>query len=115
MGPLAAGKVVLLPFPFSDLSGTKLRPALLLAAVGRGDWIACQITSNSFGDSLAIELEQREFEDGGLDRASYVRPGKIFTANESLFVTERGTVAASVLSVVREAITSLILGSVVPA
>jgi len=44
MGPFAAGQVVLLPFPFSDLSRSKFRPALLLADAGRGDWIACQIT-----------------------------------------------------------------------
>ena len=31
MGTLKAGQVVVLPFPFSDLSQQKLRPALLLA------------------------------------------------------------------------------------
>jgi mRNA interferase MazF len=35
----AAGTVVLVPFPFSDLSQAKLRPAVVLADVGRGDWI----------------------------------------------------------------------------
>ena len=45
MGTFAAGEVVLLPFPFSDLTGNKLRPALLLANVDRGDWIACQINA----------------------------------------------------------------------
>lgn len=34
MGALAAGQVVVLPFPFSDLSQKKLRPALLLATAG---------------------------------------------------------------------------------
>lgn len=45
MGTLAAGQIAVLPFPFSDLSQKKLRPALLLADAGRGDWIACQITT----------------------------------------------------------------------
>jgi hypothetical protein len=35
----AAGTVVLVPFPFSDLSQAKLWPAVVLAHVGRGDWI----------------------------------------------------------------------------
>ncbi len=48
MGTFAAGQVVVLPFPFSDLSRQKLRPALLLADAGRGDWIAGQITSNPY-------------------------------------------------------------------
>jgi len=38
----AAGGVVLVPFPFSDLSEAKLRPAVVLADAGRGDWILCQ-------------------------------------------------------------------------
>ncbi len=42
----SAGAVVLFPFPFSDLSQAKLRPAVALEDAGRGDWILCQITSN---------------------------------------------------------------------
>jgi mRNA interferase MazF len=37
MGPSAAGQVIVVPFPFSDLSGQKFRPALILADAGRGD------------------------------------------------------------------------------
>ena len=32
-------------FPFSDLSQTKLRPAVVLADAGRGDWILFQVTT----------------------------------------------------------------------
>jgi hypothetical protein len=45
-----------LPFPFSDLTRNKFRPALLLAEVGRGDWIACQITSNAFAEELQPQV-----------------------------------------------------------
>ena len=78
MGPFAAGQVVLLPFPFSDLTRSKLRPALLLADAGRGDWIAGQITSNPYADPRAVVLQDAAFEQGGLQRVSYVRPGKLF-------------------------------------
>jgi mRNA interferase MazF len=40
----AAGAVVLVRFPFSDLSQTKLRPAVVRADAGRGDWVLCQVT-----------------------------------------------------------------------
>jgi mRNA interferase MazF len=40
----AAGAIVLVPFPFSDLSQAKLRPAVTLANAGRTDWILCQVT-----------------------------------------------------------------------
>ena len=51
-----ASAVVLVPFPFSDLSQAKLRPAIVLADVGRDDWILCQITSTPYGDPRALPL-----------------------------------------------------------
>lgn len=63
--------VVLVPFPFSDLSEAKLRPALILADAGRGDWILCQITSNPYGDAKAIMLTDESFQTGSLRTMSY--------------------------------------------
>jgi mRNA interferase MazF len=62
----AAGTVVLVSFPFSDLSQAKLRPAVVLADAGRGDWILCQITSNPYGDARAIALTDVSFAAGSL-------------------------------------------------
>ena len=66
MGILAAGQVVLVPFPFSDLSRSKMPPAVVLAESGRDDWILCQITSNPYGDSQSITLTAQDFSKGGL-------------------------------------------------
>jgi mRNA interferase MazF len=66
MGLFAAGQVVALPFPFSDHSRSKYRPALLLAVAGRDDWIACQITSNPYSDPRALELTEKDFAHGRL-------------------------------------------------
>lgn len=85
MGTFATRQVILLPFPFSDLSRSKVRPAAILAHVGRGDWLLCQITSNPYADPLAIPLEEDAFVHGGLQRISFARPGKLFTASESVF------------------------------
>ena len=54
MGPLAAGQVVIVHFPFSDLSASKLRPAVVLAEAGRGDWILCQSCFLRPADSLLL-------------------------------------------------------------
>ena len=51
MVALAASSVVVVRFPFSDLSNSKLRPAVVLAGVGRGDWILCQVTSRPYADT----------------------------------------------------------------
>jgi mRNA interferase MazF len=88
--PSAAGAVVLVRFPFSDLSQSKLRPALVLAEAGRGDWVLCQVTSNPYSDTRAIMLSDESFQHGGLQRTSYARPAKLFTANHELIIAEVG-------------------------
>lgn len=84
MGPPAIGDVVLIPFPYSDLSQAKRRPALAIADVGMGDFVLCQITSKPYADRLAIPLSEGDFAEGGLNRESFVRIGKLFTANVSI-------------------------------
>ena len=107
----AAGMVVLVPFPFSDLSQAKLRPAVVLADVGRRDWILCQITSNPYGDTRAIMLEDASFAAVGLRVVSYARPGKLFTANSTLMVTQVGTLKAEPLQHIIEAVVALLYTS----
>lgn len=111
MGTFTVGQVVVLPFPFSDLSRKKLRPALLLADAGRGDWIACQITSNPYADAHAITLAEGDFVEGSLQRVSYLRPGKLFTCHESLPVNTVGLLNKASLQQARTAIIQLIQGS----
>ena len=86
----AAGEVVLVPFPFSDLSQSKVRPAVCLADAGRGDWILCQITSRPYGDPVAVPLDAPDFASGGLLVASFARPGKLFSAHAGLMVRAVG-------------------------
>ncbi len=85
------GSVVLVRFPFSDLSSSKLRPAVVLADVDRDDWVLCQITSNPYSDFRAVEITTDDFSEGSLMRVSYARPGKLFTANTSLMERRVGT------------------------
>ena len=84
------GEVVLFPFPFSDLSQSKVRPAVCLADAGRGDWVLCQITSSPYGDPAAVPLNGPDFASGGLLVASFARPGKLFTAHSGLMVRSVG-------------------------
>jgi len=86
----SAGSVVLVPFLFSDLSESKLRPAVVLAEISRDDFVLCQGTSNPYADSHAVELTDEEFAEESLKRVSYARPGKLFTANLQLFEGEAG-------------------------
>jgi mRNA interferase MazF len=109
-----AGAVVLVQFPFSDLSQTKLRPALALAEAGRGDLILCQITSNPYGDANAIELKDDSFQIGSLRVVSYARPSKLFTANASLILAQVGTLKTEALKQVIEAVIDILRSSLNP-
>lgn len=108
MGAPAAGTVVLVPFPFSDLSESKLRPAVVLAEAGRGDLVLCQVTSNPYADPLAIELLPHDFASGSLNRASFVRPGKLFTGSGALIAREAGVLSRSAHERVVEAVVQLL-------
>ena len=90
MGASSAGAVVLVRFPFSDLTRSKVRPALVLARAEHDDTILCQITSNPYADSSAIELSEEGFLVGSLQRASYVRVRRIFTAHRELIHRQVG-------------------------
>ena len=108
MGALAAGQVVIVHFPFSDLTASKLRPAVVLAEAGRGDWILCQITSKSYGDTRAISVDAADFARGSLRLSSFARPGKLFTAHTSLVAGQVGELQPGKFAAVRDAVTRMI-------
>jgi mRNA interferase MazF len=104
----AAGEVVLVPFPFSDLKQSKVRPAVCLADAGRGDWVLCQMTSSPYGDPAAVPLDAPDFASGGLLVASFVRPGKLFTANSGIIVRSVGRLNDAALRRVLDAVVALL-------
>jgi mRNA interferase MazF len=80
----------------------------VLADVGRGDWVLCQITSNPYADPRAVVLEEIDFESGALRVKSYARPGKLFTASETLMATQAGQLKPASLSQVVDAVIALL-------
>ena len=98
MGTPIVGDIVLIPFPYSDLSKSKRRPALVVADVGRGDYVLSQITSKPYVDPHALSLSEVDFSDGGPRRESFVRVGKLFTSNEALILGIAGRLTYSKLA-----------------
>jgi len=85
------GDVVVVPFPFSDLSQTKRRPALVMASLKGNDVILCQITSRKRTDSYAISIDSADFGEGDLKQRSNVRPNRIFTADANIILYKAGS------------------------
>jgi mRNA interferase MazF len=104
----ARGAVVLVRFPFSDLSGTKLRPAIVLADAGRGDRILCQVTSKPYRDPTAVALDETAFATGSLRVTSYARPGKLFTASSELVSAQVGALSTEALTEIVDAVVMLL-------
>lgn len=107
MGAPAVGEVILVAFPYSDLSDFKLRPAVIVGKAEFKNLILCQITSKSGTSAIAIKIEDSDFEDGGLNRVSYVRPDKIFTAEPSIIEKRVGMLSAESCRKVRSVVRAL--------
>jgi mRNA interferase MazF len=110
MEEFVRGDVVVVPFPFSDLSSVKKRSALVLFVLSGDDIVLCQVTSKDKGDKLAIELGIDDFLEGGLARASYIRPGRIFTAEKSIVQYKAGSIKKEKSDQVKDLIVSLLDG-----
>lgn len=77
--------IVLIPFPYSDLSENKQRPALIISneLINKTeDVICCLITKSSRKGDLLIKKE--DFEIGTLPFKSFVRPYRIFTIHQGI-------------------------------
>ncbi len=86
------GDVVVLPFPFSDLSMSRKRPALVVAKIYGNDIILCQITSVARIDGYSIVLSTSDFKSGNLNLTSMIRPNRLFTADKSIVLYKIGSV-----------------------
>jgi len=100
MEKFTVGSVVLVSFPFSNLKGKKIRPALVLANVEFNNLILCQITSKSYSSKSAIRIEQSDFVEGGLPVVSYVRLDKLFTADTSIIESTAGTLTTKIKRII---------------
>ena len=95
MGRFVAGEVVVVKFPFSDFSTFKKRPALVLGESEFENFLLCLITSKSKYDN-AIEITKDDFEEGGLNKVSYIRPSILMTVKSNLIDRSVGKITASV-------------------
>jgi mRNA interferase MazF len=106
----SVGAVVLVRFPFSDLSSSKLRPAIVLAGSDRNDWILCQVTSNAYADMRAVAIDESDFSSGSLMRVSYARPGKLFAANTAIMQRVVGTLNDRKKRLIIDAVVAILRG-----
>ncbi len=108
MGGFVKGEVVVIPFPFSDLSASKRRPALVVASLSGDDAILCMITSKTVRDTLAIPLSAGDFAAGGLPLESNIRPNRLFTADSRIVIRSAGKLTGAKLREVTDRIVDIL-------
>ena len=92
MGKFVKGDVVVAPFPYSDLTSSKKRPAFVVATFEGDDVLLCQITSKAKKDSFSITLENADFVSGTFHQDSFIRPNRLFTADSRIVPYKAGNV-----------------------
>jgi mRNA interferase MazF len=102
------GDVVVVPFPFSDLTQAKRRPALVITALEGDDVILCQITSQTIKDNYALSLDDKDFAKGSLKQSSNLRPNRIFTIDSHIILYQVGSLKIEKLTEITDKVIEII-------
>ncbi|MFA5110685.1 MAG: type II toxin-antitoxin system PemK/MazF family toxin [Desulfobaccales bacterium] len=108
MAKFVKGDIVVVPFPFSDLTQAKRRPALVIVDLEGDDIILCQITSQLNKDNYSIPLNENDFREGNLRQISNIRPNRIFTADTSIILYRVGALKGDMINRVIDKIIELL-------
>jgi mRNA interferase MazF len=102
-----AGQIVLTPFPYTDLSGAKLRPILMLRQASRfDDWLVCMVSSKV--DQAEVGLDEvlvpadDDFPTSGLKVPSVLRLSRLAVLDTSLLIGSIGSIGDERLARVRQ-------------
>ena len=84
------GDIVLVPFPFTDLSSAKRRPALVVSPDEFNnhmqDLVVVALTSQITAEANTVTIEPRDCADGALPKTSIVKLTKVFTIHSTLVI-----------------------------
>ena len=104
-------EIVLVPFPYSDLTSSKRRPVLILSNDGYNtqfaDVVVCVITSNLYKDEFSVLLEDVDLEAGILPEKSVIKAHKLFTIDQSQVLKRFSTISEKKFEEVRKKISQL--------
>ena len=85
------GDIILVPFPFTDQSGTKKRPAVVISSAGyhqaRRDVLIMAVTSQARPAGVMGEVQVKDWKGAGLIKPSVIKP--IITTVEQMLVIRR--------------------------
>lgn len=110
---MTRGKVVLVPFPFDDLSATKVRPAVCLTnPIGSYRhvvlaFITSQIPADLLETDIVLDSNHPDFANAGLRKPSTLRLHQVMTAKTSLILRELGVLSDDTQAQISQKLCSL--------
>ncbi|HNP60835.1 MAG TPA: type II toxin-antitoxin system PemK/MazF family toxin [Nitrospirales bacterium] len=104
----SAYDLVLIPFPYADLSSSKKRSVLVLTAPDHhGDFIALAVTTVP-QEEPAIPLTAIDLVDGTLPKPSWIRVDKVFTLSDQNIVKHIGKIKTACMEKVLKSLCSIV-------
>jgi mRNA interferase MazF len=100
------GDIVLIPFPFTDLSGTKLRPAPILAVASADVTVAFITTQVGWKEPTDIELQPDL--STGIKKPSLIRPSKLATIDKTIVLGRIGSLPSRILDQVNKSLKTIL-------
>ncbi len=90
------GEIIIVPFPFSDLSSIKQRPVLVLSKNTDNDKvediITCGITSNIKDPKYSVLIELNNLIEGEIPKPSRIKVDKLFTISQDIVKKKIGRI-----------------------
>jgi len=105
---LRRGNIVLIAFPFTDLSGVKRRPALIVGRVQTDDlivpFVTSQIAPGTRSSSYVLDSNDAEFRMSGLKVRSMIRLDRIATLHRRLVTRGLGSIGPRTTAAVEQSL-----------
>ncbi len=104
--------LLLVPFPFSDQSGRKVRPVIVISNNefndNSEDIVVIGITSNMSKDRYSLSLTNKDLESGNLITDCYIKVGNILKLDKELIIKKIGKIKSQKFDQVKEIVVKII-------
>ena len=99
------GDILIVPFPYSDLSSIKQRPVLVLSSniynSNTTDIVVCAITSNLKDTIFSVLIDNKDLIEGSIPITSRIKVDKIITLNKNLVKKNIGSVSNKIFDKIK--------------
>jgi mRNA interferase MazF len=105
------GDILLIPFPYSDMTATKQRPVIVLSNSyyneSHQDIVVAAITSNVTQKEYLVRITDNDLEEGQLKLDSVIRADKVYTFSKRIVNKKFGHIKAAKLEEVKKQLVHL--------